>query len=275
MICRGEERADRLCGVVLAAGLGTRLRPLTDLRPKPLCPLAGSTCLETNLEVLGAVLDAGPQWLAVNAFHLAGQVEALVGERALVSVEPQLMGTAGALALLAEWRAGRPVALVNGDAYLRNADPATPVLAPLLSGWDRRTVRMLVVPAELDPDFDHPAITGAPGPWRYVGACLLPADMLEPLACEPSGLHATVWQPALAAGRLELVPHQGVAIDTGTPAGYLAANLDASGGVSVVGEGAVIDGEISECVIWPQANVRAGERLYRAIRAPGPITVQA
>ena len=267
-----------LAAMVLAAGLGTRLRPLTQLRPKPLCPVGGRSILDLALDALRRVAGAGPDQLAVNAFHLADQVVAAAAGRATVSVETELMGTAGGVGLLAGWRDGRPLLLLNGDAWLRDPGPPTGRLTDLtrlLDGdgrpWDGTTVRMLGVPAE-KPDF----VVDGRG-WRYVGACLLPPDLLAPLQGQPSGLNATVWQPAHEAGRLEFVQHHGVAIDTGVPAGYLAANLDASGGRSVVGVGARVLGTVEESVVWEGAYVGPDEHLHRAIRAgtqEGPVTVQ-
>ena len=137
--------------------------------------------------------------------------------------------------------------------------------------WAGDTVRMLGMPSET-PDF---VVDG--GGWRYVGACLMPADLLDALPDEPGGLNALVWQVAHAQGRLEFVEHRGVALDTGTPAGYLAANLDASWGRSVIGEGAEVLGSVEECVVWGGAYVGPDERLRRVIRAgtrAEPVTVQ-
>ena len=63
-------------------------------------------------------------------------------------------------------------------------------------------------------------------------------------------------------------------VDCGTPADYLRANLAANGGQSVVGPGAVVDGELVRSVVWAGAHVRAGERLVDAIRATDEVTVQ-
>lgn len=267
-----------LAAMVLAAGLGTRLRPLTLLRPKPLCPVGGRSILDLALDAVQSVVGPGPDRLAVNAFHLAGQVGTAAAGRATVSVETELMGTAGGVGLLRTWRDGRPLLLLNGDSWLRDPGPAGAGLADLsrlLDGdghsWDGHTVRMLGVPST-EPDF----VVAGRG-WRYIGACLLPADLLEPLHGAPSGLNATVWQPAHAAGRLEFVEHHGVAIDTGTPAGYLAANLDASGGRSVIGTGAVVLGRVEQSVVWAGAYVGPEERLHRVVRAgtrQHPVTVQ-
>ena len=70
-----------------------------------------------------------------------------------------------------------------------------------------------------------------------------------------------------------MAPYEGPFHDCGTPAHYLAANLAASGGASVVGAGATVSGEIDRCVVWPGAAVRRGERLRDAIRADERTTV--
>ena len=58
-----------------------------------------------------------------------------------------------------------------------------------------------------------------------------------------------------------------------TPAQYLAANLESSGGESVIGPGAVVEGTVEESVIWPGAHVRPEEHLTRAIRVGDRLTV--
>ena len=71
----------------------------------------------------------------------------------------------------------------------------------------------------------------------------------------------------------DLVTHDGPFFDCGTTADYLQANLTASGGRSVVGAGAVVEGNLDEAVVWPGAVVGRGERLERAIRADERLTV--
>jgi len=149
--------------------------------------------------------------------------------------------------------------VANVDAYLDG-----PVDA-LLSGWDGDRVRLLVVDDTTRGDF---------GRWRFAGCSLLPWREISPMRPVFSGLYETCWQPAIDAARVELVPFTGSFVDCGTPADYLRANLHASGGDSVIGDGAVIRGEIERCVVWPGAEVRAGERLIESIRAAG-LTVDA
>ncbi|MEW1587257.1 sugar phosphate nucleotidyltransferase [Micromonospora vinacea] len=273
-----------LCAVVLAAGEGTRLRPLTERVPKALCPVGNVPLLDRALARLAGLGLAGPDRVAVNACYLGEQVVAHVGDRAHLSVEPgDPLGTAGGVANLRDWIDGRPVLVGNADAYL--ADPAAPPgpdLAPLLDGWNGQTVRLLGQPAA------DPAAPGTFAGHCFTGFSLLPWRLVRDLPVVFSDLVRAVWRPAEAAGALEVVPYPGTFFDTGTPADYLAANLHAAaGGVlveesatvtgrcgeSVVGAGARVDGDVFRTVVWPGATVRADERLRNVIRAGSDLTV--
>jgi CTP:molybdopterin cytidylyltransferase MocA len=260
-----------LAGVVLAAGAGTRLRPLTDLRPKALCPVGGTPLLHHALDRLRPALPAtgdAEALLAVNAHAHADQVGAVVrgGPAPLAHLqhEREALGTAGALGALRGWLDGRDVVLTNADAWL----PAG--LDGLLDGWDGERARLLVAPAA-DGHGDPLAAPGAEpgGPVRYVGACLLPWRLVRDLAPVPTGLFEVVWRPERDAGRLDLVRTGQAAVDCGTPARYLAANLAASGGTTVVGAGARVDGTAERCVVWDGAVVERGEHLVGVVRAEG------
>ena len=250
---------DALAGVVLAAGLGTRLQPLTTLRPKALCPLGSSTLLEHALERLASVGLQGPGAVAVNAHHRAADIVAAVADRATVSVEPELLGSAGALGALGGWLGERPVLVTNADAYLAGD------IGPLLAGWDGDALRLLVTPTSSQGDF---------GSWRFAGCSLLPARLRRQLTARPSGLYEALWRVEVESGRAELVPYDGTFVDCGTPADYLEANLHQSGGRTVVGEGAVVAGTATRCVIWPDSVVGGDEHLVEVIRA-GSLTVDA
>lgn len=259
-------------GVALAAGAGTRLRPLTRHRPKALCPVDGVALLDRALDLLTSVTPD----VAVNAHHHADQIVAHVGNRAHLAVEgPRALGTAGALGNLRAWLGGRDVLAVNADAYLTPAPDRdrAEVLQTLLDGWEGARCRLLVTPTDGAGDFQ---LDG--DPVRYVGACLLPWRLVTSLEAKPSGLYEVLWRRELAAGRLDLVRHRGTAIDCGTPADYLRANLHAAGGRSVVGAGATVEGRIERCVVWPGAHVGRDEHLVECVRAgtrDAPLTVPA
>lgn len=255
---RVKRMAESLAGVVLAAGAGTRLRPLTRLLPKALCPVGDRPLVDHALDRLAPHVDA----LAVNVHHGRDLMEAhLRGDghrhRPHLSVEPdRARGTAGALGLLRGWIDGRPTLVTNADAWL----PAD--LSVLVSGWDGVRVRLLCVEDPARGDF---------GTLRYSGACLLPWSEVAPLGEEPAGLYEVSWRGAIAEGRADLVVHEGSFVDCGTPGDYLAANMDASGGESVVGAGARLGQgcELVRTVVWPGAEVAPGERLVDAVRAGG------
>jgi MurNAc alpha-1-phosphate uridylyltransferase len=264
-----------LCAVVLAAGEGRRLRPLTEVHPKALCPVGNVPLLD---RALALVRDLGfTDNIAVNASYLAEQVVAHIDGRVHLSVEPGgPLGTSGGVGRLRDWIGGRAVLVVNADAYLAGA----PVR--LLDGWDGTTVRLLGVPAGArPPEFGH---------HRFAGMSVLPWKLVAPLRPEPADLVRTVWRPAEAAGHLDVIDFAGRYLDTGTPAGYLAANLDAAGAGNlvapgatvtgrldhaVVGAGARVDGRITRGVVWPGGVVGHAEDLVDAIRVGRDLTVPA
>ena len=246
-----------LAGVVLAAGFGTRLRPLTDIRPKALCPVNNRPLVDHALARVGPYVRR----TAVNVHHGRDQMEAhLAGLGVHVSVEEaEALGTAGALGFLRDWIAGDPVLLTNADAWHAGG------LDALVDGWNGECTRLLVV---RDPD------RGDFGPFRYAGAALLPWRDVRDLDPVPSGLYELSWRALEQEKQLELIEAVHEFVDCGTPRDYLAANLLASGGENVVGEGAVVEGELVRSVVWDGTRVLAGERLVDAIRATDDVTVQ-
>jgi MurNAc alpha-1-phosphate uridylyltransferase len=247
-----------LCGVVLAAGAGTRLRPLTDELPKALCPVGGVPLVDLALERLQLL---GISDLAVNVHAFPDAMLAHLGSRVFLSIEsPQALGTAGALGALKLWIDGRATVVTNADAYLTGS------IGPLLEGWGGASIRLGVV--------EDPARADFGGRWRYAGSCVMPWSSVVWLPAVPSGLYEASWRAAEAAGRLELVPLPGPFVDCGTPADYLAANLLVSAGQTVVGEGAVVEGTAERCVLWPGARVEADEHLVDAIRTASGLTVR-
>ncbi len=237
--------------MALAAGAGTRLAPLTLLRPKPLCPVGDRTLLDWALDSLAPAVDS----VAVNVHHRAEQViehleERRSGDGVHVSHEvDRALGTAGAIGALRGWLDGRGALVVNADTWHR-AD-----LASFVAGWDGTRVRLLT-PTPLPF-----------GPRSGVVASLLPWSIAVRLAPVPGGLWELVWRSELELGRVDVVVEPSRVIDCATPADYLRANLTWSDGVPVVGEGAVVRGTITRSVVWPGSTVALGEVLVDAIRA--------
>ncbi|AEV82553.1 nucleotidyl transferase [Actinoplanes sp. SE50] len=295
----GTPRSPEVCGVVLAAGEGQRLRPLTATVPKALCPVGNLPLLDHALRRLAGLGLLGPEDVAVNAAYLADQVVAYATGRAHLSVEPDgPLGTSGGVARLRKWIDGRGVLVGNADAYLADPfrDPGRDIEA-LCDGWSGDTVRLLTKPC-------RPGEAGGFSGNRFAGFSLLPWRYVATLPDEHSDLVRTAWRPAEAEGALELIGYEGHYLDTGTPSLYLEANLHAAGAGlvdpsaevtgtatgsvvgagahvagtatgSVVGAGAHVAGRITRCVVWPGATVEPGEDLAEVIRAPGGLTVPA
>ena len=229
------------------------MRPLTTLLPKVLCPVGGVPLVDLALaRVAPFAVD-----VAVNVWHDADAIARHVEGRAHVSDErryPEALGTAGALGALRGWLDGRAALVVNGDTWT-DVD-----LAPLLDGWDGERVRVLVHEGTLEP--------GA----RIV-ASLVPAADAVGLPATPLGLSNGLWWPAQESGRLESIRGDGSFVSCDRPVDYLLANLLSSGGESVVGEGAVVEGRIERTVLWPGTHVRVDEVLTDAIRCNANTTV--
>jgi len=103
--------------MILAAGLGTRLRPLTLVRPKVLAPIYGTSVLDFWIWRLH---HAGIEAVLINAYHLHERVVAAVHDKhwpipVQVRVEPVLLGTGGGVSNVLEFFEGQPFLVVNGD----------------------------------------------------------------------------------------------------------------------------------------------------------------
>ncbi len=128
--------------MILGAGLGTRLRPLTHVRPKPLVPVMGTTILDFWIHRFQRM---GFEGIAVNAHHLASQIsDALLGKDLTMPIrvfeEDVLLGTGGGIRNALEFLEDQDFVVVNGDTlcdadlrklmdeHLRSGEAATLVL---------------------------------------------------------------------------------------------------------------------------------------------------
>ena len=106
--------------MILAAGRGERMRPLTDRVPKPLLPVGGKPLIEWQIARL---VRAGFTELAINHAHLGAQIEAALGDgarfgaRIRYSPETVALDTAGGIATALPLLGDAPFAVVNGDVY--------------------------------------------------------------------------------------------------------------------------------------------------------------
>lgn len=189
---------DNIAGIVLAAGRGERLRPLTDSLPKPLV-LIGS---ETLLDAAVASMPLAEEAIAVNAHYLADQIVDYLCDRPIhVATEAEPLGSGGAVSNLRDWVGDRHVMVRNADMWFDR------VPAALWAGWSGENPRLLVTDTGTPSDF---------GTARFLGWSLLPQSFVRGLPSGRSALLDEVWHPAYQRGALEFVFFTGLAIDAGT-----------------------------------------------------------
>jgi mannose-1-phosphate guanylyltransferase len=267
--------------MVLAAGLGTRLRPLTDHTPKPLVPLGDRPMLS---HVVAALRARGEGRIAVNAHHCAEAISewATAQTDVFVSSEKDLLGTAGGVAHARALLGHAEVLVYNGDII---ADVDVAALRAALRG----VLCLAVAPRAANEGNVGIAADGRVTRLRktsfaeearggdFLGIYVIARDFVSAFP-EPGNLIEDVCFPALARG--DLITTFDVTTpftDLGTKEAYLSANLAWLGareswagprthvadGVrlkrSIVGEGAKVvgSGDLEECVVWPNATATA------------------
>ena len=216
--------------MILAAGLGLRMRPLTETTPKPLVELAGKPLIAHALDRLTA---AGVEQVAVNVHHLAEQVEAWARAQAtpvaISDERDRLLDTGGGVARALPLLGDEPFFVLNSDSVW--IEGARPALERMRQAWRPADMDgLLLVSAtaqtvgycgqgdfHLDPQ--GRLARRAPGqvaPFVFAG-CHLVAPRL--FAGSPEGPFSMnlLWDRALAAGRLYGIRHDGVWLHVGTP----------------------------------------------------------
>ncbi len=273
----------RLEAMILCAGLGTRLRPLTFERAKPAVPLLNRPLVGYSLALLRAQglthATINTHWLPESMREIAEAEATRLGMDLRVSHEPQILGTGGGL------RQARDLGLIARDATLLilNGDVlfdvdldrvvqahqethalATMVLRPMPQG-------ATYSPVEADESgriwrigrFGEPGHGAAS---LFSGIHVLSAEALDLLPAGESGVIETVYAPLLARGaRVQAVFEPGLWLDLGDPTGYLDAHLTLLDGQSSLGA-LERHGILSRSVsgISPQAHIAASARVTRS-----------
>ena len=218
--------------MVLAAGLGKRMRPLTATRPKPLVEVAGKALLNHAIDRLKA---AGVKRAVVNVHYLADALEAHLKRRVqgidiIVSDErARLLETGGgvvhALPLIDE----DPFLVVNSDNLWVDG-PADSIRA-LAARWDDQTMDALLLLVPLARanchrgrgDFHMDGVgqisrrkPGRVAPFVFTGVQIVSKRLFEGATAEPFSLNL-LWDRAIASGRAFGLMHNGLWFDVGTP----------------------------------------------------------
>ncbi len=278
--------------LVLAAGLGTRLAPLSAVRAKPALPVAGRPLI---VRILQRLRRAGVRRAVINLHHRADSIAGVVGDGAELGIEirysweTQVLGSAGGPARALPLLAADRFFIVNGDTL---ADVDFPALADA-HAQSGALVTLAVAPANLERynalladdggRFVGVAPRGtAPGSlprashtWHFVGVQAVNAAAFAAVApTRPSEVLRGVY-PALRArdpGAVRVFPTLGSFYDIGTPADYLetarrvAADerqpLDRGTGVYIAPTA-----QVEDTVLWDRVTVGDHVRLTRCIVA--------
>jgi MurNAc alpha-1-phosphate uridylyltransferase len=218
--------------MIMAAGLGRRMLPLTASKPKPLIEVAGTTLLDHVLDLLR---EAGVGRIVVNVHYCADQIEAHLVRHAgdfdvVISDERALLrDTGGGLIQALPLIADDPFFCVNADNWFVGS--GTNALVRMAEAWDPAAmdVLMLVVPFEHagnsqgqgDFDLDAAGHLSREGPKRarpyvWTGIQLLAKHIVTD---PPTAVFSTnlFWDRAIAQGRCFGLVHQGEWFDVGYP----------------------------------------------------------
>ncbi len=225
--------------MVMAAGLGKRMLPLTADRPKPLVAVGGRALIDLMLDHLA---DAGVAKAVVNVHYLPDLVEAHLAQRSVPRVtfsdeRENLLETGGGM--VKAWGAQQlpdPFFCVNSDNVWIDGPRNT--LLDLSDGWDpeRMDALLLVVPCErafehrgkgdfhleADGQLRRRGPDENSAPYIFIGAQVVSHRLLRDA---PTGPFSTMvlWERAIAEGRLFGVVHAGQWYDVGTPAAIAPA----------------------------------------------------
>jgi MurNAc alpha-1-phosphate uridylyltransferase len=216
--------------MVLAAGLGKRMRPITDTMPKPLVPVAGRPLLDWGLERL---VEAGVTDAVVNVHYLPDQIiDHLAGRtvpRIAISDErDQLLDSAGGIVRALPVLGAEPFFILNADTFW--IDRSASNLRRLALEWDAARMDILLMLSDLasatghsggtdflvEPDGRLRRAAGDPAGLIYAGAAILHPRIFAGADASPHSLNL-YFDRAIAAGRLFGMPLAGHWITVGTP----------------------------------------------------------
>ncbi|MEY4707448.1 MAG: hypothetical protein RJB58_1171 [Pseudomonadota bacterium] len=217
--------------MIMGAGLGTRMRPLTNDRPKPMVTVAGRTLIDHAIDRL---IAAGVSRIVVNVHYKADILRAHLDKRRDVEIVysdeiETLLDTGGGVVKAMPHFGGEPFFVINSDSIW--AEGGTPALPAMQRLWDARTMDGLLLLAEMETamgyegsgDFVLEAdgkVARAKGrseqPYAYPGVQIVHPRLFDGA---PEGAFSTniMWDRAITAGRLHGMVLDGVWIHVGTP----------------------------------------------------------
>jgi len=225
--------------MILAAGFGTRLRPITLKTPKPMLPLDGAVLIDHQLAYLAA---SGMKHVAINLHHLGDRIRNHVGSgkqfgmEINFSDEPEILGTGGGIKKAARFFGRKPFVALNADALIA-CDIGELVRAHMESGAE---ATMVVKRAEEGADYtpvdvaDESTVRGfGEGEFFYCGLQVLGPEIFDtlPPSGRPSCLIDDGYRRLIErGGKVGAFVYEGYFNDMGTPERYEQAKVDVSNG---------------------------------------------
>ncbi|GHD17177.1 mannose-1-phosphate guanylyltransferase [Tianweitania populi] len=215
--------------MVLAAGLGKRMRPITDTIPKPLVPVAGKTLLDWGLNALQA---EGVERAVVNVHYLADLIEAHVASRqspriTISDERTELLDSAGGIVNALPQLGEKPFYILNADTFWLDQQPSS--LSRLAGLWDEARMDILLMLASMDDVTGHSGSTDFlidgegqlarakdPAGLVYAGAGIVHPRIFAGAEATPHSLNA-YFDRAITDGRLHGMVMRGRWITVGTP----------------------------------------------------------
>ncbi|MBW1722781.1 MAG: NDP-sugar synthase [Deltaproteobacteria bacterium] len=283
--------------MILAAGMGTRLRPLTDEKPKALVPVVGKPAILWNIEYLKRY---GVTNIILNAHHHYEQIleffdkNSALGVEIRVRVEPEILGTGGGIKNTEDFWDDESFIVLNGDiltnipldqAYAHHVDSGAPATMILHDHPPFNKIRI----DSRGPVKDIPRTYGTSG-LAFTGIHILRPGLLNHLPGEVFSDIIDCYRGLIQAGETiqSFVARDHYWYDIGTPDDYLRANRDLSGksihtgpraqvhptarleGWAVIGADCFIEehATVRRSILWDGARVRKGEVISDTVLTP-------
>lgn len=277
--------------MVLAAGLGTRLRPLTDVRAKPAIPVAGEPIIR---RIVAWLARAGVTDVVVNLHHRPETIAAVLGEGGDLGVrvrysweQPVLLGSAGGPRLALPILGAETFILVNGDTLAevnlaalaqRHRDTGARVTMAVAPNHDPMRYGGVRVNADGRAIGFTPRGVGAAGTRHFTGVQIVDARVFQPLASgRPAATIGGVYDALLAdtPGAIATCDTGAAFHDIGTPLDYIATSRAFADNATARPAGDTThvhpSATLRHTILWSDVRVGAGARLDGCIVTDGVI----
>jgi NDP-sugar pyrophosphorylase family protein len=277
--------------MILAAGLGSRLRPLTTHLPKPLVPILNRPLL---WYLIGQVRRAGVREIAINLHYRGEQIRSWLGRgeqlgvEVMYSEEAELLGSAGGVRRMRHFFGNEPALIVHGDIlfdidlsaviqyHLSHAALATIVLHPAHHRYDYGKIRVNAHGQIAQfVDQQAPWVSGPLIETLFTGVQILDPAVLDAVPTASVAALTTEVYPALLSSPSRLYGYlmHGYWSDIGTPRRYWETNMDAVAGR--VGSVLKLTAAEDDLRVAPQGLARRAGIIRPPVVVPSDVDVQS